>query len=78
MTFETSGIRLDVPVLEIYRNKTIRIFQRCESGIEKSVTMITVRHHEACKVITSDGFFYPILTQIIDSCSPLNTTSSKI
>ena len=29
-------------------------------------------------VIKTDGFFYPILTQIMDSfsCSPLNTTAS--
>ena len=24
-------------------------------------------------VIARDGFFYPILTRIMDSCSPLNT-----
>ena len=42
----------------------------------KSVTRITVRHHEACRVMPkvspSDGFFYSHLTPMIDtfSCTP--------
>ena len=48
-----------------------------EGGIEKSVTRITVWHHEACRVMkdcdSEDVFFYPALTRIMDSfsCSSL-------
>ena len=54
---------------------TISIYHECEGGIEKSVPRITDWHHEACKVIRRNGFFYSILTRIMDSfsCSPLNT-----
>ena len=57
----------------------IRIDQVCEGWIEKSVPRITNWHHEACRVMkngdSKDGFFYPILTQIMDSlsCSQLST-----
>ena len=53
----------------------IRIYHECEAGIEKFVPRITKWHRKACPVIMRDGFFYPILTRIIDSlsCSPLNT-----
>ena len=46
------------------QENNIRTYHECEGGIEKSVSMIT-----------RDGFFYPILTQIMYSfsCSPLKT-----
>ena len=55
-----------------------RIYQKCEGGIENSVSRINVWHHEACRLmtnndqITRNGFFYPILIQIMGSfsCSP--------
>ena len=53
-------------------SKIIRIHHECEDGIEKSVPRsITVWYQEACRVMTNrdpprDGFFYPILTQIMD------------
>ena len=52
----------------------IRIYH--EGGIEKSVPWITDWHHEACRVLRRDGFFYPILTRIMDSFSysQLNTS----
>ena len=41
--------------------------------IEKSVTRVTDRHHEACQVmpnsIPSDVFFYPHRTPMIDTFS---------
>ena len=33
--------------------ETIRIYQECEGGIEKSIQRITFRHHEACRVMTN-------------------------
>ena len=56
----------------------IRIHHECEGRIEKSVpSRITVWHHEACRVMTKvilrDGFFYPNLTEIMDSFFLLNT-----
>ena len=59
--------------------KIIRIHNECEGEIEKSILMITISHHFTRlaewwqTVIPRDGFFYPTLTQIMDSfsCSPL-------
>ena len=39
---------------EIQQVCNIRIHHECEGGIEKSVPRITVRHHEACRVMTND------------------------
>ena len=33
--------------------KAIRIYHECEGRIEKSILMITVWHHEACRVMTN-------------------------
>ena len=33
--------------------RDIRIHNECEGRIEKSVPRITVRHHEACRVMTN-------------------------
>ena len=58
----------------------ISIFSGCVVWIEKSVTSVTDRHHEACrvmpKVIPSDGFFYPHHIPMIDtfSCIPFDLT----
>ena len=58
----------------------IRSHHECEGEIEKSVPRFTNWHHEACRVMTNGDrkgrFFYPILTQIMDSfsCSPFNTS----
>ena len=48
------------------------IFHGCMVWIEKSVTRVTDRHHEA--VIPSDRFFYPHHTPMIDtfSCIPFD------
>ena len=35
------------------RSGTISIFHRCMVWIEKSVTRVTDRHHEACRVMTN-------------------------
>ena len=60
--------------------KNIRIHHECEGWIGKSVSRITVWHHEACRVMTNGDqegriFFYPILIQKMDSilCSSLHT-----
>ena len=56
--------------LEKARGLTIRIFNGCEVLIENSVTRMTVRHHEACRVMPnsypSDGIFSLHLTAIMD------------
>ena len=63
----------------LYCFDSIRIYHEYKGGIEKTVLKMTDWHHEACPVITigdhEDGFFYPILTKIMDSfsCSSLNT-----
>ena len=50
--------------------KIIRIYYEFEGRIEKSVPMITVCHHEVCRVMTNgdprDRFFYPTLIRTID------------
>ena len=38
---------------EFVRGKNIRIYYECEARIEKSVPMITVRHHKACQMMTN-------------------------
>ena len=58
--------------------KEVRVHEyKGQGGMEKSVPRITDWHHEASRqtVIMRDRFFYPILTQKMDSfsCSPLNT-----
>ena len=49
----------------------IRIYHKYEGGIEKSVKWITVGLPS--DEILRDGFFYSILTQIMDSISCFNT-----
>ena len=53
--------------------KNIRIFNGCEVLIENSVTRVTVRHHEACRVMPnrypSDGTFNLHRRTIMDSFS---------
>ena len=50
---------------------SIRIFNGCEVLIENSVTRVTVRHHEACRVMpnsyTSDGIFSLHRRSIMDT-----------
>ena len=50
---------------------TIRIFNGCEVLIENSVTRVTVRHHEACRVMRNsyprDGIFNLHRRTIMDS-----------
>ena len=36
----------------VHSTKNIRIYHECKGRIEKSVPRITVRHHEACRVMT--------------------------
>ena len=59
--------------VKVYRNKlseSIRIFNGCEVLIENSVTKVTVRHYEACRVMPkSDGIFNLHRRTIIDSIS---------
>ena len=58
----------------------IRIYQKCEGRIEKSVPRIAVWHHEACRVMTNgdpegqiflshphtnNGFFFLLTTVFI-------------
>ena len=54
-------------------HQAIRILNGCEVRIENSVTRVTVRHHEACRVMPnsypSDGIFNSHLTTIMDSFS---------
>ena len=56
---------------EINYEHIIWIYHKCEWGIEKSVLMITVLHHESWRVVTNIDckvqIFYLILTQIMDS-----------
>ena len=51
--------------------QNIRIFNGCEVQIENSVTRVTVRHHEACRVMPnsypSDGIFNLHWRTIMDS-----------
>ena len=51
----------------------IRIFNGCEVLIENSVTRVTVRHHEACRVMpnsySSDEIFSLHWRTIMDYCS---------
>ena len=35
------------------KRNTIRIYHECEGVIDKSVSMITYWHHEACRVMTN-------------------------
>ena len=53
--------------------KNIRIFNGCEVLIKNSVTRVTVRHHEACRVMPnsypSDGIFNLHRRTIMDSVS---------
>ena len=51
-------------LLEIHDNLTTH--HECEGGIEKSVPRITDRHQT---LIVRGGFFYPVLTRIMDSFS---------
>ena len=66
------------PCFDIY--KTIRIYHECEGRIEnpsRGSPIGNTRHAKWWQsVITRDGFFYPILTRIMDSVSwsPLNTS----
>ena len=59
----------------------IRIHHEYQGGIGKSVPRITDWHHEDCRVMTIGGrecfgFFYSILSRIMDSfsCSTLHTS----
>ena len=40
-------------ILFKYEEFYIKMYHKCVGGIEKSVTRITVWHHEACQVITN-------------------------
>ena len=62
-----------ISVLLNIQSEVIRTYYELENWIEKSVSRIAVWHHKACQtVIAREGFFYPILTQILEfffSCS---------
>ena len=58
-----------VMILLCIRIKKSVLYQECEGGIEKSVPRITDWHHVACRLMTRDGFLYPIHRQIVDSFS---------
>ena len=38
----------------------VRIYNECEGRIEKSVPMLSIWHHEACRVMTNDDLEGPI------------------
>ena len=65
-----------IPWKDTDNGYNIRIYHECEGRIEKSVPRITVWHHVMTNGDPEDRFFYPTLTQIMDSfsCSPLDTT----
>ena len=71
-----SLLRYVVDTLKNYLSEIIRIYYKCEDGIEKSVPVFTVWHQEACQVRLKVGqegqIFLSHPTQIIDyfSCSP--------
>ena len=44
----------DIPIYT-HTSKSIRIYHKCEGGIEIFVTSITVWHHEACRVMMTNG-----------------------
>ena len=58
LTYESGALRIALrgpatvclPLL-LSRYETISIFHECMVWIEKSVTRVTDRHHEACRVI---------------------------
>ena len=53
--------RLKFKMMKVLGVKTIRIINGCEVRIEKSVSSVTVRHHEACRTVTVSRvteFFY--------------------
>ena len=60
----------------------ISIFHVCMVWIEKSVTRVTDRHHEACRVMPnsdpSDRFFYPHHTHMIDTFSCIHFDSPHL
>ena len=66
--FKVYGCTITLFFIEI-----IIIFNGCEVLIENSVTRVTVRHHEACRMMPisypSDGIFNQHLTTIMDSFS---------
>ena len=57
--------------------RNIRIYHECEGRIEKSVSRITIWHHEACRVMTNGdpkGWIFlscPQRNNRFFSCSPL-------
>ena len=55
-------------VTHIFLECTRRIYNECESRLEKSVPRIAVWHHEACRVMTNGDpegrIFYPTLERI--------------
>ena len=71
--FSTSFINSEKQTssLFLFLNRNIRIFNGCEVLIENSVTRVTVRHHEACRVMPnsypSDGIFNLHRRYIMDS-----------
>ena len=63
--------------LKVFYSHTIRIYHECEGRIEKSVTRITIWHHEAYRVMTNGDpegrifLSYPHTNNGFFSCSPL-------
>ena len=68
-----------LPTVSYYH---IRIFNGCEVPIENSVTRVTVRHHEACRVMLKsyprDGIFNLHRRIIIDSFSCISSFDNCI
>ena len=42
---------MQLPVKVVFDN--IKTYHECEGGIEKSIRLITVWHHKACRVMTN-------------------------
>ena len=65
--------KTSMTILQDFLVNTIRIFNVCEVLIENSVTRVTIRHHEACRVMPnsypSDGIFNSHRRTIMDSFS---------
>ena len=65
-----------ISIILSYEASIISIFHGCMVWIEKSVTRVTERHHEACRVMPNSDpewqIFYPHHTLMIDtlSCIP--------
>ena len=79
---DSTGVPEFIQVITLQSLYSIRIYHKCEGGIEKSVPRIAIWYHEACRVMTNrdsegqiflsyplmnNGFFFLLTTVFISS-----------